>query len=139
MSQNRKILKVVSLIQALVGLAALIAGIFAIVNAQDSAGTFEVFGTTIDASLGCMVLGALSVITGACTFGSCTLGIQGANRPSSLGAHAPLSVAALVLGILATIFGTSVNLVLAVISGVAAVLALFAVMYDGRVRKELDR
>ena len=76
MSQNRKILKVVSLIQALVGLAALIAGIFAIVNAQDSAGTFEVFGTTIDASLGCMVLGALSVITGACTFGSCALGIQ---------------------------------------------------------------
>ena len=106
MSQNRKILKVISLAQALVGLATIIAGVLAIMNGQDDAGTFVVFGTTIDASLG---------------------------------AHAPASVGALVLGILTTIFGCSASLPLAIIAGVAAVLALFAVMYDGRVRKELDR
>ena len=139
MSQNRKILKVISLAQALVGLAAIIAGVLAIMNGQDDTGTFVVFGTTIDASLGAMIVGALGIATGVLTFASCGLGIQGANRPSSLGAHAPASVGALVLGILTTIFGCSASLPLAIIAGVAAVLALFAVMYDGRVRKELDR
>lgn len=139
MSQNRKILKVISLVQALVGLAAIIAGVLAIMNGQDDTGTFAVFGTTIDASLGAMIVGVLGIATGVLTFASCGLGIQGANRPSSLGAHAPASVGALVLGILTTIFGCSASLPLAIIAGVAAVLALFAVMYDGRVRKELDR
>lgn len=139
MSQNRKILKVISLVQALVGLAAIIAGALAIMNGQDDAGAFVVFGTTIDASLGAMIVGVLGIATGVLTFASCGLGIQGANRPSSLGAHVPASVGALVLGILTTIFGCSASLPLAIIAGVAAVLALFAVMYDGRVRKELDR
>lgn len=139
MSQNRKILKVISLVQALVGLAAIIAGVLAIMNGQDDAGTFVVFGTTIDASLGAIIVGVLGIATGVLTFASCGLGIQGANRPSSLGAHAPASVGALVLGILTTIFGCSASLSLAIIAGIAAVLALFAVMYDGRVRKELDR
>lgn len=139
MSQNRKILKVISLVQALVGLAAIIAGVLAIMNGQDDAGAFVVFGTTIDASLGAMIVGVLGIATGVLTFASCGLGIQGANRPSSLGAHVPASVGALVLGILTTIFGCSASLPPAIIAGVAAVLALFAVMYDGRVRKELDR
>ena len=129
MSQNRKLLKVFSLIQVLVAVFALVLGFVTIGSSEAAAGTtVDVFGMQLEGGMWTVL-----------TFISAALGIRGANRPSSLGGHAPVSVFAAVCGIASVVLAVSGGLLTWIVTAAAAILAVLAAVFDGRVRKELDR
>ena len=123
MSENRKALKIVSLIQFVVAIAVLVVA-FVATPATDASGIVADMPW----------LGAILGL--AC----CAGGIRGANRPSALGSHNVVSILTLVAGIGACAFmamaGTTVP---AAAPTASAILALAGLVLDGKVRKELDR
>lgn len=129
MSQNRKMLKILSFIQV-------VAAVVAVVMAVGAAN-----GDPAEGFIGQIpALGAcgLHALCGLLTFMSALYGIRGANRPSSLGAHRGISAIAIVAGILAIVLlGTSAGS--PVLPAVIAILGVAAVVLDGRVVKEADR
>lgn len=140
MSQNRKLLKVFSLIQVLVAVFALVMGFVTIGSSDAAAGAVvDVFGMHLEGGMWAMLCGALIIATGALTFASAALGIRGANRPSSLGGHAPASVVAAIAGIASAVLAISGGVLTWIVTAAAAILAVLATVFDGRVRKELDR
>lgn len=140
MSQNRKLLKVFSLIQVLIAVFALVMGFVTIGSSDAAAGTaIDVFGMQLEGGMWTTLCGGLSIATGALTFISAALGIRGANRPSSLGGHAPASILAAVAGIASAILAVSGGLFTWIVTSAAAILAILAAIFDARVRKELDR
>lgn len=140
MSQNRKLLKVFSLIQVLVAVFALVLGFVTIGSSDAAAGTaIDVFGMQLEGGMWTTLCGGLSIATGVLTFISAALGIRGANRPSSLGGHAPASILAAVAGIASAILAVSGGLLTWIVTAAAAILAILAAIFDARVRKELDR
>lgn len=140
MSQNRKLLKVFSLIQVLVAVFALVLGFVTIGSSDAAAGTaVDVFGMQLEGGIWTMLCGGLSIATGVLTLVSAALGIRGANRPSSLGGHAPASILTAVAGIASAVLAVSGGLLTWIVTAAATVLAILAAVFDGRVRKELDR
>lgn len=129
MSQNRKMLKILSFIQVV---AAVVAVIMAVGAANgDPAGGFI---GQIPALGAC----GLHALCGVLTFTSALYGIRGANRPSSLGPHRVISALAIVAGILTVVLlGTTAGS--PVLPAVVAILGIAAVVLDGKVVKEADR
>ena len=88
MSQNRKLLKVFSLIQVLVAVFALVLGFVTIGSSEAAAGTtVDVFGMQLEGGMWTMLCGGLSIATGVLTFISAALGIRcsgGLWRPAYL-------------------------------------------------------
>ena len=83
MSQNRKLLKVFSLIQVLVAVFALVLGFVTIGSSEAAAGTtVDVFGMQLEGGMWTMLCGGLSIATGVLTFISAALGIRGATAPA---------------------------------------------------------
>lgn len=138
MSQNRKMLKVFSLIQVPVALAALIFGVLAIAGGSAASGNASVLGIELAASLWQTVLGAAALIGGALALASASFGIRGANRPSSLGSHLPVSALSAVAGAVAAV-GCTVDVKTGAAGIALAVLAVLACVFDRKVTKELDR
>ena len=119
MSENRKALKIVSLIQFVVAIAVLVVAIVA---------DMPWLGKVL-----CFVGAILGL---AC----CARGIRGANRPSALGSHNVVSILTLVAGIGAcAVMAMAGTTVPAVAPAASAILALVGLVLDGKVRKELDR
>ena len=130
MSENRKALKIVSLIQ-------FVAAIVVVVVALVATPAADASGIVADTPwLGKALCVACALLGLAC----CAGGIRGANRPSALGSHNVVSILALVAGVgAAAVMAMAGTTVTAAAPAAAAVLALAGLVLDGKVRKELDR
>lgn len=130
MSENRKALKIVSLIQFVVAIAVLVVAFVAAPASGEG-------GIVADMPWLGKALCFVGAILGlAC----CARGIRGANRPSALGSHNVVSILTLVAGIGAcAVMAMASTTVAAAAPAASAILALVGLVLDGRVRKELDR
>ncbi|MFR3275129.1 MAG: hypothetical protein ACLTOP_05290 [Collinsella phocaeensis] len=138
MSQNRKMLKIFSLIQVPIALAALVMGALTLAGSSAAGGNASVLGIELAASLWQTILGAAAIAGGVLALVSASFGIRGANRPSSLGSHLPVSVLSAVAGVLAAL-GCTAGLNAGVAGAALAICAILACVYDRKVVKELDR
>lgn len=134
MSQARKMLKIISFIQVVAALWAIVAGIMFFASG-DAEGPFGLEPSTF------RILGLLiSVAAAILSFLAAAQGIKGANVPSRLGSHLQLNIACIVAGLVdfALFFETpSPN---AGTAGICVlVVAAYAISRGIRVRKELDR
>lgn len=141
MSNNRKMLKVLSLIQFVVAIIALVLGGITLAGAGSAGdGTVTVLGSEISATLWTVVTGALIAFTGLLSLISSVLGIRGANRPSRLGGHGPISILAALLGLVAMFLGSNFgSLSTPTVTMVAFALGAFVFALDARVRHEMER
>lgn len=133
MSPNRKYLKIVSLLQVIVALAALVFGIIAFTGTSSTEGSTGVLGV-----LSASVDGILYLLCAALSFITAFMGIQGANRPSALGSHRLLSVLTALAGIVTCVIG-GLNQELPILGAIVVLFGLAATVFDALVRKELDR
>ena len=140
MSQSRKLLKVVSLIQVVLAIVGIVCGGMLVANGVSSTEEISVFGMTLSGMVYLVGTGICLIVSGALSLAGAMAGIRGANRPSSLGAHFGQSVSALAFGVVAAVLCTATALMAqAIASVVLAVLALGAAIFDKRCVKELDR
>lgn len=138
MSSNRKLLKVLSLVQAPVAVALIVIGILTMAGTIEIPAGAQVLGLPLDEAVARYAAGAGELAAGGLTMVSAVLGIRGANRPRALGTHGVVSAVAGLLGICLVIFGVG-GAVSTLLAGAAAtVLGVAAFVYDGRVRRELD-
>lgn len=138
MSQNRKMLKIFSLIQVPIALAALVMGALALAGSSAADGNASVLGIELAASLWQTILGAAAIAGSVLALASASFGIRGANRPSSLGSHLPVSVLSAVAGVVAAL-GCTASPNAGVAGAALATCAVLACVYDRKVVKELDR
>lgn len=134
MSQARKMLKIVSFVQVVVALAAVILGIvfFASGDAEPPFG-LELATFRILVLLTLLAMGVFSFLAAA-------QGIKGANVPSKLGAHPQLNTACIATVVVDFILFFGVPAPNVGIIGLFALLAASYAMSRGNlVRKELDR
>ncbi|MBY4797690.1 hypothetical protein K6V98_04885 [Collinsella sp. AGMB00827] len=100
MSQNRKLLKIVSLIQFPLGVALIVLGVLVFVGVLSDGSshaslTASTNGASVQLSLGS---GVVTLAAGLlCTMAS-VLGIRGANRPRSLGSHGLIAILGAISG-----------------------------------------
>ena len=128
MSQARKQLKIISFIQVVVALIALVTGVILIVQNT----------STPNSLAGCAA--AAMERTAARTSAQ---GIKGANVPSRLGPHTMLNVVGLICALIAAVVilvtspdGEPINTLWSVS---VVVVGAFSAAFGSRVRKELDR
>lgn len=133
MSSNRKALKVLSLVQVIIAIAAAVLGVIILTGAgraDEDAGLLGALVVNAD--------GILYLICAVLTFIVAAMGIRGANRPSSLSGHRALSVLTLVVAV-ATGVLAGLDREIPVLAALVALAALAAAVLDTKVRKELDR
>ena len=138
MSSNRKLLKVLSLVQAPVAVALIVVAIMTMMGSIEIPVGAQVLGARLDDPAARYVIGAGELVAGILTMASAVFGIRGANRPSALEAHGIVSALAGLLGICLVIVGVSSAISALLLGAAAAVLGVATFVYDGRVRKELD-
>lgn len=132
MSKNRKVLKILSIIQFVLSLVVIFLAFLSKVGGEQAVQGGD-RGNMIRLYLD---LGAYAVF-GFLSIAAAVTGIHGANRPSALGSHRLLCILGAITGIFAIIVagigeGLPVFPVLTVIDDIASAV------YDGKIRKELD-
>ena len=130
MSPNRKYLKIASLLQVVVALAALILGIICFAGANYAEADAGVLMVSID--------GILYLLCAALSFITAFMGIHGANRPSALGSHRLLAVLTVLVGIVTSVV-SGLGQTIPVLDALVILFGLIAAILDTMVRKELDR
>lgn len=132
MSSNRKVLKVLSLIQFVLSICVIVLAVIAKVGggeAVEGDGWYET--TRLYLSL------PLSVVFGVLSIAGSVTGIRGANRPSALDKHFVFCVLGTVFGIAAlAVAGANVGVLVA--GGITAAVDVAAAVFDSKVRKELE-
>lgn len=139
MSENRKLLKIVSLIQAPLGLALIILGVLALAGGVGMAADPQMLGNPVEASVFRLISGIGALVAGLLALAATVLGIRGSNRPRALGSHRTLALLSTILSVLLVILAATGALVITVLAAVACILGIASFIYDGRVRHELDR
>ena len=132
MSNNRKALKILSLVQFVLSICVIILAVLSKVGGGEAAEANN-WGEAARLYLDLpafAVFGVLS-IAGAVT------GIHGANRPSALGSHRLLCILGVVFGIVAMIV-SGAGAGVPVVPGITVVVDVMAAVFDTKVRKELD-
>ena len=127
MSQNRKMLKLLSFAQVIAAVAAVVMAVGAA-----NGGPVEGLVGQVPALAAC----GLFALCGLLSFSSALYGIRGANRPSSLGAHRILSALGLIAGGATIIIAGTPAIVLPTIVIIASGAAVYL---DIQVVKETDR
>ena len=133
MSPNRKYLKVASLLQVVVALAALILGITCFTGANYAEADAGVLGVLVVSTDGILYL-----LCAALSFITAFMGIHGANRPSALGSHRLLAVLTVLVGIVTCVV-SGLGQTIPVLDALVILFGLIAAILDTMVRKELDR
>lgn len=132
MSTNRKVLKVLSLIQFVLSIAVIVLAIVAKVGEGWAVADGELenaFRLYLD-------LPAFLVF-GACSIAASVTGIHGANRPSALGSHRLFCILGVVFGIAAMVIAGA-GAGIPVVPALTALDDLAAAVFDTKVRKELE-
>lgn len=132
MSSNRKVLKVLSLIQFVLSICVIVLAVIAKVGSGEAVGDGGWYETArLYLSL------PLSVVFGLLSIAGSVTGIRGANRPSGLGKHFLFCVLGAVFGI-ATLAVAGANVGVLVVAGATAAVDVAAAVFDSKVRKELE-
>lgn len=133
MSSNCKTLKILSFIQVVVAvLAFVLAGIAGAGDAvaADDAGIFGVIFVHIE--------NILYAVLGVLALASAVTGVHGANRPTALGSHKLLSILEVIWAVLTCVVA-GLGSGLPLVPAVAVILGIAVAVFDGRIRKELDK
>ena len=139
MSQVRKALKIVSLVQVLVVIWALATGVSLIVSTTAEP-TWDVYLLAIDHATYVRIVGVLLVGAGVFTLLSTIYGIRGANRPSALGSHPLVTAIGLLAGFAALVLGIGAGIwVLTCLCVALVALDAASFLLGRKVREELDR
>ena len=133
MSNNRKMLKILSLVQIVfVVLCFVMASL--VFNGTPRVEDDADVPTFLMANLDAVLCTIAAFLTAFCAID----GIKGANRPNALGAHLVVAVLVAAAGIAACILSPAVQ-GLPIVCALDAVLAIAAAVFDKKVRAEIDR
>lgn len=132
MSTNRKVLKVVSIAQILIAIAAAALGAIALAGAplaEDEAGILGVLVVDVD--------GILYLACAFLTFICALMGVHGANQPSRLGSHRLIAILIVLLAVGTGAFA-GLGREIPVLAAAIGIAVLCAAILDGAVRREAD-
>ena len=132
MSSNRKVLKVLSLIQFVLSICVIILAVLSKLGGNEAVEAKD-WGEAARLYLDLPAFAVFGILSIA---GSVT-GIHGANRPSALGSHRLLCILGVVFGIVAMVVAGAGSGV-PVVPALDAVCCLVGAIVDGRVRKEIE-
>lgn len=132
MSSNRKVLKILSLIQFVLSAGVIILAVLSKVGGGEAVEAKD-WG---EAARLYLDLPAFAVFGFLSIAGSVT-GIHGTNRPSALGSHRLLCILGVVFGIVAMVIAGA-GAGVPVVPGITVVVDAAAAVFDTKVRKELE-
>lgn len=133
MSNNRKMLKILSLVQIVFVVLCFVMASLIFNGTPRVEGDADIL-TFLAANLDAVLCTVAAFLTAFCAID----GIKGANRPSALGAHLVVAILAAVAGIAACILSPAVQ-GLSIVCAIDAVLAILAAVFGKKVRAEADR
>ena len=133
MSNNRKMLKVLSLAQIVFAVLCFVMASLVFNGTPRVEGDVDI-PTFLMANLDAVLCTIVAFLTAFCAID----GIKGANRPTALGAHLVVAVLVAAAGIAACILSPAVQ-GLSIACALDAVLAIAAAVFDKKVRAEADR
>ena len=133
MSNNRKMLKVLSLAQIVFAVLCFVMASLVFNGTPRVEGDVDI-PTFLMANLDAVLCTVAAFLTAFCAID----GIKGANRPSALGAHLVVAVLVAAAGIAACILSPAIQ-GLSIVCALDAVLAIVAAVFDKKVRAEADR
>ena len=133
MSDNRKMLKVLSLAQIVFAVLCFVMASLVFNGTPRVEGDVDIL-TFLMANLDAVLCPVAAFLTAFCAID----GIKGANRPSALGAHLVVAVLVAAAGIAACILSPAIQ-GLSIVCALDAVLAIAAAVFDKKVRAEADR
>ena len=133
MSDNRKMLKVLSLAQIVFAVLCFVMASLVFNGTPRVEGDVDIL-TFLMANLDAVLCTVAAFLTAFCAID----GIKGANRPSALGAHLVVAVLVAAAGIAACILSPAIQ-GLSIVCALDAVLAIAAAVFDKKVRAEADR
>ena len=133
MSNNRKMLKILSLIQIVfVVLCFVMASL--VFNGTPRVGGDADVPTFLMANLDAVLCTIAAFLTAFCAID----GIKGANRPTALGSHFVVAILVAIAGVAACVLSPAIQ-GLSVVCALDAVLAIAAAIFGKKVRAEADR
>ena len=133
MSNNRKMLKILSLVQIVFVVLCFVMASLIFNGTPRVEGDADV-PTFLMANLDAVLCTVAAFLTAFCAID----GIKGANRPSALGAHLVVAVLVAAAGIAACILSPAIQ-GLSIVCALDAVLAIAAAVFEKKVRAEADR
>lgn len=133
MSNNRKMLKVLSLAQIVFAVLCFVMASLVFNGTPRVEGDVDIL-TFLMANLDAVLCTIAAFLTAFCAID----GIKGANRPSALGAHLVVAVLVAAAGVAACILSPAIQ-GLSIVCALDAVLAIAAAVFDKKVRAEADR
>ena len=133
MSNNRKMLKILSLVQIVFVVLCFVMASLIFNGTPRVEGDADIL-TFLAANLDAVLCTVAAFLTAFCAID----GIKGANRPSALGAHLVVAILVAVAGIAACILSPAVQ-GLSIVCAIDAVLAILAAVFGKKVRAEADR
>ncbi|WP_040219738.1 hypothetical protein [Collinsella bouchesdurhonensis] len=133
MSNNRKMLKVLSLAQIVFAVLCFVMASLVFNGTPRVEGDVDI-PTFLMVNLDAVLCTVAAFLTAFCAID----GIKGANRPTALGAHLVVAVLVAAAGIAACILSPAVQ-GLSIVCALDAVLAIAAAVFDKKVRAEADR
>lgn len=133
MSNNRKMLKVLSLAQIVFAVLCFVMASLVFNGTPRVEGDVDI-PTFLMANLDAVLCTVAAFLTAFCAID----GIKGANRPSALGAHLVVAVLVAAAGIAVCILSPAVQ-GLSIVCAIDAVLALSSAVFGKKVRAEADR
>lgn len=133
MSNNRKMLKILSLVQIVFVVLCFVMASLVFNGTPRVEGDADV-PTFLMANLDAVLCTIAAFLTAFCAID----GIKGANRPTALGAHLVVAVLVAAAGIAACVFSPAIQ-GLSIVCALDAVLAIAAAVFDKKVRAETDR
>ena len=133
MSNNRKMLKVLSLAQIVFAVLCFVMASLVFNGTPRVEGDVDI-PTFLMANLDAVLCTVAALLTAFCAID----GIKGANRPSALGAHLVVALLVAVASIAACVFSPAVQ-GLSIVCAIDAVLALVSAVFGKKVSAEADR
>ncbi len=132
MSSERKTLKIICFIYAVVAVISVVLGVMALTSASAHPQPWGI------------VCGILQIVAGIVYFAFCAAGIQGANTPHKAGKAKTLAIVSLVAAILVGMASVPFNegaivSVQSIVGLVALVLAACGIVYAGKVTEQAER